>query len=243
MEGAMDAANILKPALARGELRAIGATTLNEYQKYFEKDKALERRFQKVLVDEPSPEDAISILRGLKERYENHHQVRIKDEAIIAAVELSHRYITDRFLPDKAIDLIDESAAKLKLELNSMPEELDELERRIRQLEIEREAIKRENDEDKLKQLSQEISLLNVERDTLKAKWLEEKELVDKINQAKNSIEHLKQEAEKAEREGDYGKVAEIVDSKQLAYFIMIPCYIYILFFALKGHKIGKKVR
>ena len=210
MEGAMDAANILKPALARGELRAIGATTLNEYQKYFEKDKALERRFQKVLVDEPSPEDAISILRGLKERYENHHQVRIKDEAIIAAVELSHRYITDRFLPDKAIDLIDESAAKLKLELNSMPEELDELERRIRQLEIEREAIKRENDEDKLKQLSQEISLLNVERDTLKAKWLEEKELVDKINQAKNSIEHLKQEAEKAEREGDYGKVAEI---------------------------------
>jgi ATP-dependent Clp protease ATP-binding subunit ClpB len=210
MEGAMDAANILKPALARGELRAIGATTLNEYQKYFEKDKALERRFQKVLVDEPSPDDAISILRGLKERYENHHQVRIKDEAIIAAVELSHRYITDRFLPDKAIDLIDESAAKLKLELNSMPEELDELERRIRQLEIEREAIKRENDEDKLKQLSQEISLLNVERDTLKAKWLEEKELVDKINQAKNSIEHLKQEAEKAEREGDYGKVAEI---------------------------------
>ena len=210
MEGAMDAANILKPALARGELRAIGATTLNEYQKYFEKDKALERRFQKVLVDEPSPEDAISILRGLKDRYENHHQVRIKDEAIIAAVELSHRYVTDRFLPDKAIDLIDESAAKLKLELNSMPEELDELERRIRQLEIEREAIKRENDEDKLKQLSQDISLLNVEKDTLKAKWLEEKELVDKINKAKNNIEHYKQEAEKAEREGDYGKVAEI---------------------------------
>ncbi len=210
MEGAMDAANILKPALARGELRAIGATTLNEYQKYFEKDKALERRFQRVLVDEPSPEDAISILRGLKDRYENHHQVRIKDEAIIAAVELSQRYITDRFLPDKAIDLIDESAAKLKLELNSMPEELDELERRIRQLEIEREAIKRENDEDKLKQLNQEISLLNVERDTLKAKWLEEKEIVDKINKAKNSIETLKQDAEKAEREGDYGKVAEI---------------------------------
>lgn len=210
MEGAMDAANILKPALARGELRAIGATTLNEYQKYFEKDKALERRFQKVLVDEPSPEDAISILRGLKDRYENHHQVRIKDEAIIAAVELSHRYVTDRFLPDKAIDLIDESAAKLKLELNSMPEELDELERRIRQLEIEREAIKRENDDEKLKQLSQDISLLNVEKDTLKAKWLEEKELVDKINKAKNSIEHYKQEAEKAEREGDYGKVAEI---------------------------------
>ncbi len=210
MEGAMDAANILKPALARGELRAIGATTLNEYQKYFEKDKALERRFQRVFVDEPSPEDAISILRGLKDRYENHHQVRIKDEAIIAAVELSHRYITDRFLPDKAIDLIDESAAKLKLELNSMPEELDELERRIRQLEIEREAIKRESDPDKLKQLNQDISLLNVQRDTLKAKWLEEKEIVDKINQSKSAIENLKLEAEKAEREGDYGKVAEI---------------------------------
>ncbi len=210
MEGAMDAANILKPALARGELRAIGATTLNEYQKYFEKDKALERRFQKVFVDEPTPEDAISILRGLKDRYENHHQVRIKDEAIIAAVELSHRYITDRFLPDKAIDLIDESAAKLKLEMNSMPEELDELERRIRQLEIEREAIKRENDEDKLKSLNQDISLLNVQRDTLKAKWLEEKELVDKINKAKSNIEQLKQEAEKAERDGDYGRVAEI---------------------------------
>jgi ATP-dependent Clp protease ATP-binding subunit ClpB len=210
MEGAMDAANILKPALARGELRAIGATTLNEYQKYFEKDKALERRFQKVFVDEPSPEDAISILRGLKDRYETHHQVRIKDEAIIAAVELSHRYISDRFLPDKAIDLIDESAAKLKLELNSMPEELDELERRIRQLEIEREAIKRENDEEKLSQLNQDISVLNVQRDTLKAKWLEEKEIVDKINQAKTSIDHLKLEAEKAEREGDYGKVAEI---------------------------------
>ncbi len=210
MEGAMDAANILKPALARGELRAIGATTLNEYQKYFEKDKALERRFQRVFVDEPSPEDAISILRGLKDRYENHHQVRIKDEAIIAAVELSHRYITDRFLPDKAIDLIDESAAKLKLEMNSMPEELDELERRIRQLEIEREAIKRESDPDKLKQLNQDISLLNVQRDTLKAKWLEEKEIVDKINQAKSAIEDLKLEAEKAEREGDYGKVAEI---------------------------------
>lgn len=210
MEGAMDAANILKPALARGELRAIGATTLNEYQKYFEKDKALERRFQKVFVDEPTAEDAISILRGLKDRYESHHQVRIKDEAIIAAVELSQRYITDRFLPDKAIDLIDESAAKLKLEMNSMPEELDELERRIRQLEIEREAIKRENDDEKLKQLNQEISLLNVERDTLKARWLEEKEIVEKINQSKTAIEHLKQEAEKAEREGDYGKVAEI---------------------------------
>ncbi len=209
-EGAMDAANILKPALARGELRAIGATTLNEYQKYFEKDKALERRFQKVMVDEPSVEDAISILRGLKDRYETHHQVRIKDEAIIAAVELSHRYITDRFLPDKAIDLIDESAAKLKLEMNSMPEELDELERRIRQLEIEKEAIKRENDEEKLKQLNQDISLLNVERDTIKAKWLEEKEIVDKINHAKTSVESYKQEAEKAEREGDYGKVAEL---------------------------------
>ncbi|OJW84385.1 MAG: ATP-dependent chaperone ClpB [Bacteroidetes bacterium 46-16] len=210
MEGAMDAANILKPALARGELRAIGATTLNEYQKYFEKDKALERRFQKVFVDEPTPEDAISILRGLKDRYESHHQVRIKDEAIIAAVELSHRYVTDRFLPDKAIDLIDESAAKLKLEMNSMPEELDELERRIRQLEIEREAIKRENDEEKLKELNREISLQTVERDTLKAKWLEEKEIVDKINKTKTSIEHLKLEAEQAEREGDYGKVAEI---------------------------------
>ncbi len=210
MEGAMDAANILKPALARGELRAIGATTLNEYQKYFEKDKALERRFQKVFVDEPTPEDAISILRGLKDRYESHHQVRIKDEAIIAAVELSHRYITDRFLPDKAIDLIDESAAKLKLELNSMPEALDELERRIRQLEIEREAIKREKDADKLKELNQEISVLSVQRDTLKAKWLEEKEIVDKINKAKTSIEHLKLEAEQAEREGNYGRVAEI---------------------------------
>ena len=210
MEGAMDAANILKPALARGELRAIGATTLNEYQKYFEKDKALERRFQKVLVDEPSQEDAISILRGLKDRYESHHQVRIKDEAIIAAVELSSRYMSDRFLPDKAIDLIDESAAKLKLELNSMPEALDELERRIRQLEIEREAIKRENDDEKLKELGQEISMLTIQRDTLKSKWLEEKEIVDKINNAKNSIEHLKLEAEQAEREGNYGRVAEI---------------------------------
>jgi ATP-dependent Clp protease ATP-binding subunit ClpB len=209
-EGAMDAANILKPALARGELRAIGATTLNEYQKYFEKDKALERRFQKVIVDEPTPEDAISILRGLKDRYESHHQVRIKDEAIIAAVELSSRYITDRFLPDKAIDLIDESAAKLKLELNSMPEELDELERRIRQLEIEREAIKREDDKEKLKELNQEISLQTVARDTVKAKWLEEKDIVDKINNSKNNIEKLKLEAEQAEREGHYGRVAEI---------------------------------
>jgi ATP-dependent Clp protease ATP-binding subunit ClpB len=209
-EGAMDAANILKPALARGELRAIGATTLNEYQKYFEKDKALERRFQKVYVDEPSVEDAISILRGLKDRYESHHGVRIKDAAIIAAVELSNRYITDRFLPDKAIDLIDESAAKLKLEMNSMPEELDELERRIRQLEIEREAIKRENDEEKLNRLNHDLSTLQVERDTLKAKWLEEKEIVDQISKTRTTIESLKAEAEKAEREGDYGKVAEI---------------------------------
>lgn len=209
-EGAMDAANILKPALARGELRAVGATTLNEYQKYFEKDKALERRFQKVMVDEPTVEDAISILRGLKDRYEAHHHVRIKDEAIIAAVELSHRYITDRFLPDKAIDLIDESAAKLRLEMNSMPEELDELERRIRQLEIEREAIKREHDEEKLKELNTTISNLMVERDTYKAKWQQEKELVEKVQTAKADIESLKQEAEKAEREGDYGKVAEI---------------------------------
>ena len=210
MEGAMDAANILKPALARGELRAIGATTLNEYQKYFEKDKALERRFQTVLIDEPSVEDAISILRGLKERYENHHHVLIKDEAIIAAVELSHRYITDRFLPDKAIDLIDESAAKLRLEMNSMPEELDELERRIRQLEIEREAIKRENDEDKLKELGTEIARLSDERNTFKSKWQQEKELVDKVQNAKASIENLKLEAEQAERNGDFGRVAEI---------------------------------
>lgn len=209
-EGAMDAANILKPALARGELRAIGATTLNEYQKYFEKDKALERRFQKVMVEEPSKEDAISILRGLKDRYETHHHVRIKDEAIIAAVELSQRYITDRFLPDKAIDLIDESAAKLKLEMNSMPEELDELERKIRQLEIEREAIKRENDEAKLQTLNTNIANLLVERDTLKAKWTTEKEMVEKIQQSKSQIEVLKQDAEKAERDGDYGKVAEI---------------------------------
>jgi len=209
-EGAMDAANILKPALARGELRAIGATTLNEYQKFFEKDKALERRFQKVMIDEPDVEDAISILRGLKDRYETHHHVRIKDEAIIAAVELSHRYITDRFLPDKAIDLIDESAAKLRLEMNSMPEELDQLQRQIRQLEIEREAIKRENDNEKLKQLGVEIGNLSVARDTLLAKWKQEKELVEKVQNAKADIERLKIEAEKAEREGDYGKVAEI---------------------------------
>jgi len=209
-EGAMDAANILKPALARGELRAVGATTLNEYQKYFEKDKALERRFQKVMINEPTVEDAISILRGLKDRYETHHHVRIKDEAIIAAVELSNRYITDRFLPDKAIDLVDESAAKLRLEMNSMPEELDKLERQIRQLEIEREAIKRENDEEKLKQLNTEIANLSVERDTFKAKWKEEKDLVEKVQNAKAEIEQLKLEAEQAERNGDYGRVAEI---------------------------------
>jgi ATP-dependent Clp protease ATP-binding subunit ClpB len=209
-EGAMDAANILKPALARGELRAIGATTLNEYQKFFEKDKALERRFQKVMIEEPNVEDAISILRGLKDRYETHHHVRIKDEAIIAAVELSHRYITDRFLPDKAIDLIDESAAKLRLEMNSMPEELDKLERQIRQLEIEREAIKRENDEGKLRELNTDIANLSVERDTFRAKWKAEKEIVDKVQNAKAAIEQLKLEAEQAERNGEYGKVAEI---------------------------------
>jgi len=209
-EGAMDAANILKPALARGELRAIGATTLNEYQKFFEKDKALERRFQKVMIDEPNVEDAISILRGLKDRYETHHHVRIKDEAIIAAVELSSRYITDRFLPDKAIDLIDESAAKLRLEMNSMPEELDQMQRQIRQLEIEREAIKREKDDEKLRQLSSEIGNLSVSRDTLMSKWRQEKELVEKVQNAKAEIEALKISAEKAEREGDYGKVAEI---------------------------------
>lgn len=209
-DGAMDAANILKPALARGELRAIGATTLGEYQKYFEKDKALERRFQKIIIDEPSVEDAISILRGIKDKYETHHHVRIKDEAIIAAVELSHRYITDRFLPDKAIDLIDESAAKLRLEMNSMPEELDKLERQVRQLEIEREAIKREHDEAKLKDLNTEIANLSVQKDTLMSKWKQEKELVDKIQNAKAGIEQLKQEAEQAERNGDYGKVAEI---------------------------------
>ena len=209
-DGAMDAANILKPALARGELRAVGATTLSEYQKFFEKDKALERRFQKVMINEPSVEDAVSILRGLKDRYETYHHVRIKDEAIIAAVELSHRYITDRFLPDKAIDLIDESAAKLRLEMNSMPEELDKLDRQIRQLEIEREAIKRESDEAKLKELNTEISNLSVQRDTFKAKWQQEKEVVEKIQNAKAEIENLKTAAEKAEREGNYGRVAEI---------------------------------
>ncbi|HOU73120.1 ATP-dependent chaperone ClpB [Tenuifilum sp.] len=209
-EGAMDAANILKPALARGELRAIGATTFNEYQKYFEKDKALERRFQSVVVDEPQPADAISILRGLKERYENHHKVRIKDEAIIAAVELSHRYITNRFLPDKAIDLIDEAASKLRLEMNSVPEEIDELERKIKQLEIEREAIKREGDKPKLEELSKTLAELNEERTRLRAKWESEKNVIDQIQQLKQSIEQMKYEAEDAERNGDYGKVAEI---------------------------------
>lgn len=209
-EGAMDAANILKPALARGELRSIGATTLDEYQKYFEKDKALERRFQTVMVDEPDTASSISILRGLKERYENHHQVRIKDEAIIAAVELSNRYITDRFLPDKAIDLMDEAAAKLRMERDSLPEELDEIERRLKQLEIEREAIKREKDEAKLAQLNKEIAELKEQDSSYRAKWQSEKELVNKIQQNKKEIEQLKFEADRAEREGNYGKVAEI---------------------------------
>lgn len=209
-EGAMDAANILKPALARGELRAIGATTLNEYQKYIEKDKALERRFQKVLVDEPNAEDAISILRGIKDKYENHHKVLIKDEAVLAAVELSQRYITDRFLPDKAIDLIDEAASKLRMEINSKPEELDELDRKIMQLEIEREAIKREKDTKKIEHLSLEISELKEKRDTFMAKWKAEKELLDKMQQSKQNIENFKQEADAAERNGDYGKVAEL---------------------------------
>jgi len=209
-EGAMDAANILKPALARGELRAIGATTLKEYQKYFEKDKALERRFQLVMVNEPDTESAISILRGLKERYETHHKVRILDEAIIAAVELSQRYITDRFLPDKAIDLIDESAAKLRLEINSLPEELETVERRIRQLEIEKEAIKREKDKAKLNRINEELANLNEKRNDLQAKWRAEKEVVDKIQQLKKAIEDYKLEAERAERDGDFGKVAEL---------------------------------
>ena len=209
-EGAMDAANILKPALARGELRAIGATTLAEYQKYFEKDKALERRFQSVLIDEPDVNDTISILRGLKERYEVHHKVRIKDEAIIAAAELSNRYISDRFLPDKAIDLIDEAAAKLRLEIDSVPEELDEIERRIRQLEIEREAIKRENDQDKLAQLGKEIGELSEQRSQMKARWQNEKSIVENIQTEVKNIESYKFEAEQAERSGDYGKVAEL---------------------------------
>lgn len=209
-EGAMDAANILKPALARGELRAIGATTLKEYQKYFEKDKALERRFQLVVIDEPSQEDAISILRGLKALYESHHQVRIRDEAVIAAVELSHRYISDRFLPDKAIDLVDEAAAKMRFEINSMPEELDEAERKIKQLEIEREAIKREKDDKKLAALNLNLKEIQEDRDQLKAKWNQERKIVDEIQTRKRNIEQLKIEADKAERTGDYGKVAEI---------------------------------
>lgn len=209
-EGAMDAANILKPALSRGELKAIGATTLKEYQKYFEKDKALERRFQIVMVEEPDTMAAISILRGLKERYETHHHVRIKDEAIISAVELSQRYISDRFLPDKAIDLIDEAAAKLRLEINSVPEELDEIERKIIQLEIEREAIKRENDQEKLKTLKKDIANFNDEKNRIKAKWQSEKEVVENIQQQKKNIENFKFEAEQAERTGDYGRVAEL---------------------------------
>ena len=208
--GAMDAANILKPALARGELRTIGATTLDEFQKYFEQDKALERRFQKVMVDEPTTEDAISILRGLKERYENHHQVHIKDEAIISAVELSHRYITSRFLPDKAIDLIDEAAAHLRLEMNSVPEDIDNLDRHIRQLEIEREAIRRENDEQRVEKLTREIEELKSKESALRAKWQGERDILQKIQQNKDSIEHLKIEAQQAERAGDYGRVAEI---------------------------------
>ena len=209
-EGAMDAANILKPALARGELRAIGATTLDEYQKYFEKDKALERRFQKVMVDEPDTESAISILRGIKEKYETHHKVRIKDEAIIAAVELSERYITNRFLPDKAIDLMDEAAAKLRMEINSKPEELDVLDRKIMQLEIEIEAIKREKDEEKLKMLYVDLANLKEERNALNAKWQSEKSVIDEVQATKEAIEKYRLEADRAEREGDYGKVAEL---------------------------------
>src|ERR1700753_353562 len=209
-EGAMDAANILKPALARGELRAIGATTLNEYQKYMEKDKALERRFQMVMVDEPDTQDAISILRGLKERYETHHKVHIRDEAIIAAVEMSQRYISDRFLPDKAIDLMDEAASKLRLEMDSVPEEVDELDRKIMQLEIEREAIKREKDDKRVSELSEEIANLSARRDSLRAQWKSEKDVVDNINQKVEQIENYKLEAEQAARAGDYGKVAEL---------------------------------
>ena len=208
--GAMDAANILKPALARGELRTIGATTLDEFQKYFEQDKALERRFQKVMVDEPSQEDAISILRGLKERYENHHQVRIKDEAIVAAVELSTRYITSRFLPDKAIDLVDEAASRLRLEMNSVPEEIDTLDRRVRQLEIEREAIRREKDKERVEHLTKEIEELKARDAEMRARWQGQRDLLKKIQANKDKIESLKVEAQQAERQGDYGKVAEI---------------------------------
>ena len=206
----MDAANILKPALARGELRTIGATTLDEFQKYFEQDKALERRFQKVMVDEPSPEDAISILRGLKDRYENHHQVRIRDEAIVAAVELSTRYITSRFLPDKAIDLVDEAASRLRLEMNSVPEEIDTLDRRVRQLEIEREAIRREKDKERVEHLTKEIEELKARDAEMRAKWQGQRDLLKKIQSNKDKIEALKIEAQQAERQGDYGKVAEI---------------------------------
>jgi ATP-dependent Clp protease ATP-binding subunit ClpB len=209
-EGAMDAANILKPALARGELRAVGATTLNEYQKYFEKDKALVRRFQTVLVDEPTTEDAISILRGIKEKYENHHKVIIKDAAIIAAVELSQRYITDRHLPDKAIDLIDEAASKLRMEINSKPEELDEIERKIMQLEIERAALKRENDTKKLENVERELANFNEQRNSLQSKWQTERDVIDSVQRVKEEIENLKYEADLAERNGDFGKVAEI---------------------------------
>lgn len=209
-EGAMDAANILKPALARGELRAVGATTLDEYRKYFEKDKALERRFQMVLVEEPNEQDSISILRGLKEAYEKHHQVRIKDEAIIAAVELSHRYINDRFLPDKAIDLIDEAASKLRLQMNSVPESIDELDRRVRQLEIEKEAIKREGDKEKVKELEAELLQLNKERAELRGKWESEKKVAEQIQESKRKMEEARLQAEHAERNGDYGKVAEL---------------------------------
>ncbi len=209
-DGAMDAANILKPALARGELRAVGSTTLDEYQKYFEKDKALERRFQMVMIDEPSPAEAVSILRGLKERYENHHKVQIKDDALIAAVELSHRYITSRFLPDKAIDLIDEAASKLRLQMNSIPEPIDELNRKIRQLEIEREAIKREGNKQKVEELTAQLNELNTERDKDMKQWEKEREIIEKIQKTKIEIELLKHSAEEAERGGDYGKVAEI---------------------------------
>ena len=209
-DGAMDAANILKPALARGDLRAIGATTLNEYQKYFEQDKALERRFQKVMIDEPDVMSAISIMRGLKERYENHHKVRITDDAIIASVELSHRYISDRFLPDKAIDLVDEAAARLRLEMNSVPEEIDELDRKIKQLEIEKEAIKREGKSKKLDEIQKDLADLNQERTKLRAQWESERSLIDEIQKNKDAIEQYRFEADRAEREGDYGKVAEI---------------------------------
>ena len=209
-DGAMDAANILKPALARGELRAVGSTTLDEYQKYFEKDKALERRFQMVIIDEPSPQEAVSILRGLKERYENHHKVQIKDDALIAAVDLSHRYITSRFLPDKAIDLIDEAASRLRLEMNSVPESIDELNRKIRQLEIEREAIKREGDKKKTEELAGQIKQLEKEQNQKMEQWRAEREIVEEIQKRKIEIEELKFKASEAERGGDYGKVAEL---------------------------------